>query len=274
MLVDPSLPDPTCDAAFARASPAHGVSVVMPAYNAEATICSAMMSVCLQTHEDWELIVVDDGSTDRTSELAQTAAANDKRIRVIRQSNRGVAAARNVAIEAATRRYLAFLDADDAWLPNKLRRQLSFMSPRGYAFSATGYRREWRHKLGPLFHVPEVITYETSLKSRPFISITVMIDSEQVKVRMPNIGRGSLIPEDLVAWLSILRTGIVARGLDEDLARYKVTDNSRSSNKLKCAYQVWRVYRDFERLNLRSSSWYFTNYALRSLTSRVPWLWA
>jgi len=250
------------------------VSVVMPAYNAEATIWSAMTSVQLQTHEDWELIVVDDGSADRTAELAQRAAANDKRIRVIRQRNLGVAAARNAAIEAATGRYLAFLDADDAWLPEKLQRQLSFMSLRGSAFSATGYRRQWRHKLGPVFHVPEVITYETSLKSRPFISITVVVDSKQVRVRMPNIGRGSLIPEDLVAWLGILRTGVVAHGLDEDLARYRVVKGSRSCNKVKCACQVWRVYRDFERLDLASSSWYFAHYALHSVASRVPWLWA
>lgn len=250
------------------------VSVVMPAYNTEATILSAMMSVRLQTCQDWELIVVDDGSTDGTAELAQAAAATDGRIRLIRQCNRGVAAARNAAIEAATGRYLAFLDADDAWLPDKLSRQLSFMSERGAAFSATGYRREWGHKLGPVFHVPEVITYETSLKSRPFISITVMADREQVRVRMPDIGRGSLIPEDLVAWLGILRTGIVAHGLDEDLARYRVRPGSRSSNKVKCACQVWRVYRDFERLDLASSSWYFSHYAFNSLASRVPRLWA
>lgn len=249
------------------------VSVVMPAYNAEATIASAMASVCDQTYEDWELILVDDGSTDRTAELAGSAAASDKRIRLIRQRNQGVAAARNAAIEAATGRYLAFLDADDLWLPTKLERQVGFMSRRGSALSATAYRRQWGDKLGPFFHVPELITYQTSLSSRPFISITVMVDTAQVRVRMPNIGRGSLIPEDLVAWLGILRTGVVAHGLDEDLARYRTTEGSRSCNKAKCAYQVWRVYRDIERLDLASSSWYFAHYAMRSLVSRLPWLW-
>jgi teichuronic acid biosynthesis glycosyltransferase TuaG len=250
------------------------VSVVMPAYNAEATLESSIRSVQAQTREDWELIVVDDGSADRTVELAQAAAAADPRIRVIRQRNRGVAAARNVGIDAARGRYLAFLDADDTWLPGKLSRQLAFMSWHDSALSATAYRRQWRDRLGPLFHVPDVITYETSLKSRPFISITVMVDTWQVRVRMPSIARGSLIPEDLVAWLSILRDGVVAHGLDEDLARYRVMDQSRSSNKLKCAYQVWRVYRDFERLDVVSSSWYFTHYAVRSVASRIPWLWA
>ena len=250
------------------------VSVVMPAYNAASTIGSAMRSVALQTHRDWELIVVDDGSTDQTAELAAAAAAADRRIRLIRQRNQGVAAARNAGIEAATGRYLAFLDADDTWLPEKLQRQRAFMQARGSAFSATGYRRAWGDRIGPFFHVPELITYETSLKSRPFISITVMVDSDQVRVRMPRIARGSLIPEDLVAWLAILRTGIVAHGLDEDLARYRVTAGSRSSSKLKCAYQVWRVYRDFERLDVASSSWYFAHYAMRSVASRVPWLWA
>lgn len=250
------------------------VSVVMPAYNAAATIGSSIASVQQQTRGDWELIVVDDGSTDRTAELAETAAAEDPRIRVIRQRNRGVAAARNAGIDSARGRYLAFLDADDTWLPAKLERQLSFMSLKRSAFSATAYRRQWGDRLGPVFRVPEVITYTTSLKSRPFISITVMVDREQVRVRMPSITRGSLIPEDLVAWLEILRTGVVAHGLDEDLARYRVIEQSRSSNKLKCAYQVWRVYRDFEHLDLARSSWYFTHYAVRSVASRVPWLWA
>src|SRR5688500_7031207 len=139
------------------------VSVVMPAYNAEATIASAMASVRAQTYAGWELIVVDDGSTDRTAEIAAGAAATDKRIRVIRQRNQGVAAARNAAIEAATGRYLAFLDADDLWLPSKLERQLCFMCLRSAALSATAYRRQWGDKLGPFFHVPELITYETSL---------------------------------------------------------------------------------------------------------------
>ncbi len=250
------------------------VSVVMPAFNAEATIASAVASVRRQTRGDWELIVVDDGSADRTAALAEMAAALDRRIRVIRQRNQGVSAARNAGIEAATGRYLAFLDADDTWLPGKLQRQVSFMSAGERAFSVTGYRRQWGDRLGPVFHVPEVITYETSLKSRPFISITVMVDREQVRVRMPSIARGSLIPEDLVAWLAVLRTGIVAHGLDEDLARYRVMNGSRSSNKMKCAYQVWRVYRDFERLDLASSCWYFSHYAARSVATRVPWLWA
>jgi teichuronic acid biosynthesis glycosyltransferase TuaG len=250
------------------------VSVVMPAYNAEATIASAMASVRDQTDAGWELIVVDDGSTDRTAEIAAAAAAADKRIRLIRQRNQGVAAARNAAIEAATGRYLAFLDADDLWLPSKLERQLRFMSLRSSALSATAYRRQWGDKLGPFFHVPELITYATSLGSRPFISITVMVDTAQVRVRMPNISRGSLLPEDLVAWLGILRTGVVAHGLDEDLARYRSTEGSRSCSKAKCAYQVWRVYRDIERLDLARSSWYFAQYAWRSVASRVPWLWA
>src|SRR5690349_24440198 len=114
------------------------VSVVMPAFNAEATIASAVASVRRQTRGDWELVVVDDGSADRTAALAEMAAALDRRIRVIRQRNQGVSAARNAGIEAATGRYLAFLDADDTWLPGKLQRQVSFMSAGERAFSVTG----------------------------------------------------------------------------------------------------------------------------------------
>jgi len=249
------------------------VSVVLPAYNAARTLAGSIASVRAQTWSDWELIVVDDGSRDATAELAQELGRLDRRIRLIRQRNRGVSAARNAGIDAARGRYLAFLDADDRWLPRKLARQLEFMQSIDSPFSATAYRRQWGARLGPVFHVPRVITYETSLKSRPFISITVMLDREQVRVRMPEIGPASRIPEDLVAWLAILRTGVVAHGLDEDLARYCVTRGSRSANKLACAYQVWRVYRDFERLDVPSASWYFAHYAVRSVGTRVPWLW-
>ncbi|HYG55797.1 MAG TPA: glycosyltransferase family 2 protein [Burkholderiales bacterium] len=253
--------------------PPPAVSVILPAYNAAATLGFAVQSVRRQTWRDWELIVVDDGSRDGTAELAQELARLEGRLRLIRQPNRGVSAARNAGIEAARGRYLAFLDADDLWLPRKLARQLEFMRRIGSPFSATAYRRQWGARLGPVFHVPRLITYETSLKSRPFISITVMADREQVRVRMPDIGRSSRIPEDLVAWLAILRTGVVAHGLDEDLARYRMVQGSRSANKLACAYQVWRVYRDFERLDVPSASWYFAHYAVRSVGTRVPWLW-
>src|SRR6266571_640868 len=128
------------------------VSIITPALNAELTLSATIESIRSQSFSDWELLIVDDGSTDHTLQVATEWAHADSRIVVIPQPNRGVAEARNAGLRSSKRRYLAFLDSDDLWLPEKLDRQLHFMKSKGAAFSYTGYRKFWTdpQRVGPV----------------------------------------------------------------------------------------------------------------------------
>jgi len=243
------------------------VSIITPALNAELTLSATIESIRSQSFSDWELLIVDDGSTDHTLRVATDWARADSRIRVIPQRNRGVAEARNVGLSFARRRYLAFLDSDDLWLPEKLDRQLQFMKSKGAAFSYTGYRKFWTdpQRVGPVVNVPSTVDYKTLLRSRPIACPTVIVDRDLVgEVKMPHLPAGSGIPEDLVTWLGILRRGLIAYGLNEDLARYRVAKGSRSYGKLKAAQNVWKVYREHENLGIPAAAWYFSNYVIRA----------
>ncbi|MDQ4121019.1 MAG: glycosyltransferase [Acidobacteriota bacterium] len=104
------------------------VSVVIPAYNAARTLSGTIQSVFEQTVQDFEIIIVDDGSKDNTLEIARAIAASDSRVKLIAQPNSGASAARNAGIKAAAGEYIAFLDADDLWLPQKLERQIALLN--------------------------------------------------------------------------------------------------------------------------------------------------
>lgn len=242
------------------------VSVITPAFNAAATIGATIESVLSQTLNDWEMIVVNDGSTDDTGHIAESHAKSDSRIRVIHQENSGLSCARNAALSIAKGRYIAILDSDDLWLPRKLELQTAFMASANLAFTCTGYRVfRTGYEAGPYIRVPSEITYKMLLRSRPICCSTVMIDRNQISLKFPN-ERGNAVIEDLVTWLSILRRGYIAHGLNEDLFRYRLS-NGLSANKKNIARRVWNMYRTYEKLNLVSAGWYFLNYAFNAVTS-------
>jgi teichuronic acid biosynthesis glycosyltransferase TuaG len=243
------------------------ISVIIPAYNAASTIQDTVNSVLAQTCGDWELLVVNDGSTDDTVRVTRAAARKDRRVTVISRENQGVSAARNAALREAAGRFVAFLDADDAWMPRKLELQLKFMLENASAFSFTGYRRFTDSWLGPVTAVPRYVDYRTLLKSRPIKCSSVMIDRKVVSIRMPDLGRSSG-HEDLMAWLALLKS-CSADGLNEDLLRFRIRPGSRSYNKVEGAKNVWRVYRRHERLNFFPAAWYFSHYAVNAVRSRV-----
>jgi teichuronic acid biosynthesis glycosyltransferase TuaG len=245
------------------------VSIITPAFNAARTIKETIRSVQSQTFKDWELIIVDDGSTDETRRIAEEEATMDRRLRVVSDQNSGVAIARNRGMALANGRYMAFLDADDVWLPRKLELQLEFMQRTGEAFSCTAWRRFWDDgKLSALIPAPPRVEHKNLLKSRPIGFLTVVVDRQKVEPRMPNIFRTGL-PEDLITFLEILRGGNHCVGLNVDLARYRVTPGSRSSRKILSALSVWRVYRDFEGLPVWTASWYFANYGVNAAISSM-----
>ncbi|MCK0470254.1 glycosyltransferase family 2 protein [Halalkalibacter sp. APA_J-10(15)] len=241
------------------------VSIITPAYNAATYMADTIESVLAQTYGSWEMLIVDDCSTDDTAQIVQSYASRDPRIRFIQLAqNSGPAITRNTAIEAASGRYLAFLDSDDMWLPNKLERQLQFMQERDLAFSFTQYRvMDLEGNItDKLEDVPDEATYKDLLKHNVIGCLTVMLDKEKVgAVEMVNIRSR----QDYVLWLHICKRGFTAYGLKEPLALYRVGRQSVSSNKVKMAKQNWRVYREIEGLNLVKSLWYFSHYVVFKL---------
>ncbi len=237
------------------------VSIITACYNCEDFIQSTIDSVCAQTYHNWELIVVDDCSTDGSVQLVQDNMARDKRIKLINlQQNMGPAKARNHAIDSAQGRYIAFLDGDDVWYPEKLEKQLFFMNETQAALSFTAYKKmsEAGVVQEGVVRVPEKVTYEQLLKSCVIGCLTAIYDARKLgKVSMPDI----LKRQDYGLWLKILKQGVVGFGLDEPLACYRVRKNSVSSNKFLAAQYQWRVYRQIEQLSIVKSIYNFLWYA-------------
>lgn len=244
------------------------VSVVIPCYNSERFLDRAITSVAEQTYSNWEIIVVDDGSTDGSVELVQSPKFRqfENRIELIKLGvNSGAHKARNVGILKARGEFLAFLDADDWWEPQKLEHQLLFMQKQKISFSYTSCFVKSGDKVLQ-FKVPEKACRSDLLKSNYIVTSSVMIDIASVgKHTMPEIKKG----QDLAFWLVILRETEVAHGLQACLSTYVRRSGSLSSNKLKSAYWVWKLYRDFEKLSFVSASAFFLQYALSGVKKYI-----
>ncbi len=241
------------------------VSVVMPSYNAAAYIREAIESVIGQTVTDWELIVIDDGSADDSLQIAQSYAAKDPRVRVMRnEQNAGVARTRNRAIEAAQGRYIAFLDSDDAWYPEKLQRQLRLVQDTGADMAYCSYAIVDHNsaKVRPDYMVPEKIEYNGLLKENVIACSAMLIKAEIVKDIRFNT---DFYHEDYVLSLEILRAGYKAVGCREVLMHWRYFESSRSFNKKNCTKNRWRIYRDYLGLPLCKSLYLFGHYAVAGL---------
>lgn len=240
------------------------VSIITPAWNAADFIADAITSVQEQSYCDWELLIVDDCSSDDTCKIIESFAEKDGRVRLIRQPrNYGPAAARNSALRQASGRWVAFLDSDDFWLPEKLEKQVAFHADCGGPLSFTAYRRISvdGQSLGHLILVPRWLNYWGLLKNTAIATSTVLIDRECT-------GDFEMQPtyyDDFVCWLRLLRSGGCAAGLNEDLMRYRVVKGSVSRNKWRSALEVWKTYRGVERLNLFRSMWVFCFYGLNAI---------
>ena len=241
------------------------VSIVMPARDTAPYIEAAIRSIQEQTRRDWELVVVDDGSTDETPRIVERMAAADSRIRLLRtMKSSGPGPARNAGVEQARGRWLAFLDSDDLWSPDKLERQLSFMRAREAALSTHGYVIASRD-LVPTGHpvsVPEVIRYRELLCNTIILTTTVMVDRTRVGgLELPPLPQH----EDLVLWFSILRRGWIFHGMPGQLATYRLRPRSASRNKLRSVKRMWRIYRRTEGLSRPDAASCFAQYVLRAL---------
>ena len=244
------------------------VSIITPSWNVERLIGETIESVQAQTFGDWELLIADDCSTDQTPAIVGRYAAADPRIKLIRQPrNGGPALARQAAIDHAQGRYLAFLDSDDLWLPAKLERHLAFARKIGASLSYTAFRRidETGAVTGRLITVPASLTYQQLLKNTSIATLTALVDRELAgRIAMKNEPY-----DDFCLWLSILKPGLTAYGLNEDLARYRVRGQSVSSRPLRSASWVWHIYRGVEKLSLPKAAWCFAHWSTRACLKRL-----
>lgn len=239
------------------------VSIITPAYKAASFIGDAIQSVRRQDYKDWEMIIVDDGSPDHSFETILDSAGTDRRIRLVRQANAGAAMARQRALDAARGRYIAFLDSDDYWLPGKLSAQVAFMQQSGAALSYTAFRRINADgtRVGHLVRIPCKLDYASLLGNTAIATSTAMVDRGLTGA----LAMTNTYYDDFALWLTVLKRGFVARGLQRDLMRYRVVPASLSRGKLKSAMHVWRTYREVEQLDVHRSMQCFVSYAANSL---------
>lgn len=248
------------------------VSIIVPVYNAEKFIRETMDSVLAQTYPHWELLLVEDCSSDGSADTIEKYIAEraESRIRLIRQpSNQGAARARNRGVREAVGRYIAYLDADDLWAPEKLEHELKFMEEKGAAFAFTGYEFADEHGvgLGKVVRVPETLVYRQALSNTTIFTTTVMFDSAKISkelLEMPVIKS-----EDTALWWKVLRAGYTAYGLDENLAAYRRAGRTLSSNKLVAIRRIWYLYRKAEGMSVAASAWHFCFWALRAVWRRI-----
>ena len=245
------------------------VSIITPSHNSERFIEDTIKSVQNQSFTNWELLITDDCSSDKTAEIIKTYAKNDSRIKIFLQDeNLGAASTRNVSLNNAKGQYVAFLDSDDVWSKNKLERQLDFMKKKGYAFTFSAYdlMNEKGLKINKVIPVPQTISYNQYLKNTIIGCLTVIIDRNKTgDFRMPII-RSS---HDMALWLLIMRRGFFGYGLNEVLATYRLVSTSNTSKKYKAALDVWRVYTRIEHLSIFKACFYFLGYIFNALRKRL-----
>lgn len=236
------------------------VSIITPIYNSELYLSETINSIINQTFENWELLLINDNSIDNSKEIAETYIKNDPRIKLVNLSkNQGAAVARNLGIEKAKGRFIAFLDSDDLWEPDKLEYQVDFMLSQKIPFTYSSYSIiDENNDIIKDNIVPESITYSQLLKNCIIGCLTVMYDSQKLgKVYFPLIRKR----QDFALWLKILKGVSVGVGIKRKLARYRIRRESLSSNKLKAARYNWILYRQVEKLGFFKSLYYFVNYA-------------
>lgn len=271
------------------------VSIIVPVYRAAAYIAETIAMVEAQTWQEWELLLVDDCSPDDSAEVIrrvlerngrreETAGgqetqavqteiytgASGQRIALIRKrENGGAARARNTGLDMARGRYIAFLDADDVWHPEKLEKEMRFLRERkaGFVFTSYEFGDEQARPTGRVVHVPAQLTYRQALSRTVIFTTTVLFDREKIPdrlLRMPVVES-----EDTATWWQILREGYTACGLDEVLAVYRRPARSLSSNKLTAVRRIWNLYRRQEKLPLAASAAYFVMWAYRATRRRI-----
>lgn len=238
------------------------VSVVMPAYNCEKYIGEAIRSVLAQS-VPLELIIIEDSSGDGTGDVIRGFLPDERITYICNEKNAGVAASRNKGIELAKGKYIAFLDSDDYWTSDKLKRQVDFMEDGDKVLSSTGRELidERGVSTGKIIGIPDAIGYKDLLKGNVLNTSGVMVQASVAKkYRMVQ----DHLHEDYIMWLSILKEHGMAYGINEPLLKYRVMQGTKSGNKLKSAKMTFGVYR-YIGLNILQACYYFCHYAINGI---------
>ena len=247
------------------------VSIIIPVYNASSFLMDTIKTIQEQTYKKWEAIFVDDCSKDDSFEIIKKQQQNDKRIKIVKnKTNSGAAITRNNGIDAAKGKYLCFLDADDKWNKEKLKKQIEFMKKQKCEFSFTGYQFADENCVpnGKKVNVPAKINYKHALKNTTIWTSTVMFDMEKLSkedIYMPNVKRG----QDTATWWKVLKQIDYAYGLNEILSFYRRTNESLSANKVTALKRTWNLYRNVEHLNIIYSIYNFCWYCINAVKRRV-----
>lgn len=245
------------------------VSIIMPCYNAEPYLAQSIESVLTQTYTNWELLITDDGSTDKSVKIATKYSLQDDRISLlVPDEHQGIARARNMSISRARGRFIAFLDSDDIWYPEKLEKQVNFMLENDLAFTYSSYevidcQGNSKHRI---VKDAGVMRYKKYLRNTIICCGTVVIDRDKTgHFATPIIATS----EDMSLWLSIMKRGFDAYPVPGPLHKYRITLGSASSNKFKASRDVWRVYRKIERLSLPNALFNFMCYSFNAVKKHV-----
>ncbi|MGP6140257.1 glycosyltransferase family 2 protein [Jeotgalibaca sp. A127] len=245
------------------------VSIVTPVYNAERFIEKTINSVQAQTYEQFEMILVDDCSPDDSAAVIKKLTALDERIKYVKlDENAGAAVARNTGLEHAKGQYVAFIDSDDVWKPEKLAKQIAFMKKNDYAFTYTNFEmvEEDGTVINASVPLPEKLNYSGLLKNTAIACSTVIIDRKVIgDFRMPLVRKG----QDTATWLKILRTHDYAYLFNEVMGSYRQVQGSISSNKIGALKRTWNTYRNIEKLPLPKALYYFAFYVFNAVKRRI-----
>ena len=240
------------------------ISIIMAAYNAEKTIEQAINSVLNQTYPNFELLVVNDCSMDRTVELVRNIAAKDSRVRLISNvKNSGVSYTRKHGMEEANGLWVAILDSDDAWAPEKLEKQIALQRKMNadLLFTGSAFMDSDGQPIDWYLHAPAEVTYRQLLKQNVLSNSSALVRKE-LYARHYAVGDG--MHENFAIWLSILKEGKKAYGVDEPLLIYRIAKSSKSGNKVKAAKMNWNTYR-YVGLNPIEAAYYEGWYMIRGI---------
>ncbi len=245
------------------------ISIIMPAYNASKTIEDSIQSVIAQSFKDWELVVVDDCSTDGTADLVNKIIKKNKghEIKLFSNpENKGVAYSRDFGVKVAEGDLIAFLDSDDLWTQDKLDKQvelLNGLSGQVLLFTGSAFMTSVNEKLDYTLHIPEKIGRK-ELQKQNVISCSSVLASKELLLKHEFPITNNPIHEDFVVWLEILKEIPYAYGIDEPLLIYRVSDSSKSSRKSKAAVMNWNTYR-YVGMGFFESLYYMMCYIIRGL---------
>ena len=245
------------------------ISIITPVYNAEGYIADAINMVKSQTFSDWELILIDDCSTDGSVAVIESFLEDERILLLKQETNQRAARARNRGIGEAKGEYIAFLDADDIWMKDKLSKELSFMEEKDCAFAFTAYEFGDENAVGTgkIVSVPESLDYKRALPRTIIFTSTVMFDMR--KLAKEDILMPEVPSEDTATWWKVLKKGFLAYGLNEVLTIYRRPAKSLSSNKGVALYRIWNLYRNVEGLGLFYSAYNFVIWAVKATLRRV-----